>query len=138
MTNLPWDNLDSILNWNCIYVYVLREVFSEIDAHPHLTLPIVTLVLVDYNEIISHFNGTCSCEIPMGDLQSEEERDIVLELKLPAVSSPQQDTVLRTTLSYFNVITSELDTVQSELILSRGGENLSQYYAPQCSGKSSY
>ena len=58
----------------------------------------------------------------MGDLQSEEERDIVLELKLPALSSPTQDTVLRSTLSYFNVITSEFDTILSELILSRGGE----------------
>ena len=60
----------------------------------------------------------------MGDLQSEEERDIVLELKLPALPSPTQDTVLRSTLSYFNVINSELDTVQSELVLSRGGEML--------------
>ena len=58
----------------------------------------------------------------MGDLQSEEERDIVLEIQLPAVPSPQQDTVVRTTLSYFNVITSELDTIQSELIISRGGK----------------
>ena len=58
----------------------------------------------------------------MGDLQSEEERDIVLEIKLPSVTSPQQDTVLKTTLSYFNVITSEFDIVQSDLILSRGGE----------------
>ena len=63
-----------------------------------------------------------SCEIPMGDLQSEEERDIVLELKLPALPSPTQDTVLRSTLSYFNVISSELDTIQSELVLSRGGK----------------
>ena len=71
------------------------------------------------------FIHTCySCEIPMGDLQSEEERDIVLELKLPALPSPTQDTVLRSTLSYFNVINSELDTVQSELVLSRGGEML--------------
>ena len=44
----------------------------------------------------------------MGDLQSEEERDIVLELKLPAMASPQQDTVLKATLSYFNVITSRV------------------------------
>ena len=60
----------------------------------------------------------------MGDLQSEEERDIVLEIKLPSVTSPQQDTVLQTTLSYFNVITSEFDMVQSELVLSRGGEKI--------------
>ena len=58
----------------------------------------------------------------MGDLQSEEERDIVLELKLPAMTSPQQDMVLKATLSYFNVITSEFDTVQSELTLQRGGK----------------
>ena len=58
----------------------------------------------------------------MGDLQSEEERDIVLELKLPAMASPQQDMVLKATLSYFNVITSEFDTVQSELSVQRGGK----------------
>ena len=68
--------------------------------------------------------STCSCDIAMGDLQSEEERDIVLEIKLPAVASPGQYTVLKTTLSYFNVITSEFDTVQSDLILSRGGETI--------------
>ena len=60
----------------------------------------------------------------MGDLQSEEERDIVLELKLPALASPAQDTVLKTTLSYFNVINSELDTIQSDLVLSRGGKTV--------------
>ena len=70
-----------------------------------------------------------SCEIPMGDLQSEEERDIVLELNLPALPSPIQDTVLRSTLSYFNVINSELDTVQFELILQRGGEMVAAFYS---------
>ena len=65
----------------------------------------------------------------MGDLQSEEERDIVLELKLPALPSPTQDTVLRSTLSYFNVISSELDTIQSDLVLSRGGEVVATLYS---------
>ena len=77
---------------------------------------------------ITYNTTTCSCEIPMGDLQSEEERDIVLQIKLPLVKSPQQDTVLRTTLSYFNVITSEFDMVQSELVLSRGGEEIDASY----------
>ena len=82
----------------------------------------------EYNNKHSHtytlifHTCTFSCEIAMGDLQSEEERDIVLELKLPAMTSPQQDTVLKATLSYFNVITSEFDTVQSELKLQRGGK----------------
>ena len=70
-----------------------------------------------------------SCEIAMGDLQSEEERDIVLELKLPAMASPQQDMVLKATLSYFNVITSEFDTVQSELNIQRGGKQDTCYYS---------
>ena len=57
----------------------------------------------------------------MGDLQSEEERDVVLELKLPALSSPQQDLVLKASLSYFNVITCALDTVTFDLIIDRKG-----------------
>ena len=64
----------------------------------------------------------------MGDLQSEEERDVVLELKLPAILEPEQDTVLQTTISYFNVITSKMESSQSKLILSRRGENLSVTY----------
>ena len=66
----------------------------------------------------SHF---LSCEIPLGDIQSEEERDIVLELKLPVLPSPQPDTTLVTTLSYFNVITSALDTLTTELTVNRTG-----------------
>ena len=62
----------------------------------------------------------------MGDIQSEEERDIVLELKLPALPSPQPDTVLVVTLSYFNVITSALDTLTHELTISRTGECVSE------------
>ncbi len=46
------------------------------------------------------------CEIGIGDLQSEEERDIVLELKLPLLPLPQQDLVLKASLSYCNVITN--------------------------------
>ena len=57
----------------------------------------------------------------MGDLQSEEERDIVLELKLPALPAPEVDNVVKATLSYFNIITSELDTVTYELTIKREG-----------------
>ena len=57
----------------------------------------------------------------MGDLQSEEERDVVLELKLPALSSPQQDLVLKASLSYFDVITSTLNTVNFDLTVDRKG-----------------
>ena len=63
----------------------------------------------------------CSCELGVGDLQSEEEKDIVLELKLPALSSPQQDLVLKASLSYFNVITSTINPVSCDLTVDRKG-----------------
>ena len=58
----------------------------------------------------------------MGDLQSEEERDIVLEVKLPPLPTPQQDLVMKASLSYFNIITSSLDTVTFDLIVDRKGK----------------
>ena len=58
----------------------------------------------------------------MGDLQSEEGRDLLLELQVPALSSPCSDQVMTATLTYFNVVTSTLDTVTSVLTLERTGE----------------
>lgn len=59
----------------------------------------------------------------MGDLQSEEERDIVLELTLPALPGPVEGVpVIRAQLSYFNVITSQMDTVDCQLTVNRTGE----------------
>ena len=63
----------------------------------------------------------------MGDIHSEEKRDVVLELKLPALSSPQQDLVLKAALSYFNVITYTLETVTSHLIIDRKGTVTASY-----------
>lgn len=64
----------------------------------------------------------CSCEIQMGDLQSEEERDIVLELRLPALPGPiEGDPVISAQLSYFNVVTSQMDTVKCQLTVNRTG-----------------
>lgn len=60
-----------------------------------------------------------SCEIPLGDIQSEEGRDIVLRLSLPPVDAVQQHAVLKVSVSYFNVISSVLDTVETELLASR-------------------
>ena len=57
----------------------------------------------------------------MGDLQSEEQRDILMELQLPALSSAKADKVISCQLVYFNVITSALDTVDGPLILKRTG-----------------
>jgi len=78
-----------------------------------------TITELHANRTVNWTTANKICEIPMGDIQSEEERDIVLELKLPALPSPQPDTVLVVTLSYFNVITSALDTLTHELTISR-------------------
>ena len=64
----------------------------------------------------------CSCEITMGDLQSEEERDVLLELKLPAVPSPISQEALKGQLKYFNVVTSNLDTVEFSMIFERNSK----------------
>ena len=59
----------------------------------------------------------------MGDLQSEEGRDVLLEIQAPAVSTPCSEPVVTATLSYFNVITSSLDKVSAVLTLERTGDN---------------
>ena len=66
-----------------------------------------------------------SCEIAMGDIQSEEGRDIVLELELPALSSASDSAqgilIATAELSYFNIITSQLDVIKSQLKTDRTG-----------------
>ena len=58
----------------------------------------------------------------MGDLQSEEERDIVLELMLPVLPGPvEKDLVMKVELSYFNIITSQLETVECQLTVNHTG-----------------
>ena len=64
----------------------------------------------------------------MGDLQSEEERDIVLELHLPALPAPVEgDLVAKAQLSFFNVITSQIDTVECQLHVNRTGKTSVEY-----------
>ena len=65
---------------------------------------------------------TFSCEIAMGDIQSEEGRDLVLELELPPVLSSEHVPLVSVELSYFNVITSQFDTVQCQLTTNRTGK----------------
>ena len=65
-----------------------------------------------------------SCEVTMGDLQSEEERDILLELKLPVLSASTSDVIMTGQLVYFNVISSTMDNIGSNLIIERNGQLL--------------
>ena len=56
----------------------------------------------------------------MGDLQSEEERDIVLEVEMPALpAANERYPVVKVELSYFNIITSLMDTVECQLTVNR-------------------
>jgi len=63
----------------------------------------------------------------MGDIQSEESRDLVLELELAPVSSgsaTEEVALLKTEVSYFNVITSQFDTVKCLVLTNRTGNYL--------------
>ena len=67
-------------------------------------------------------HSTNSCEIQLGDIQSEEERDIVLELSVPEVEGSLEGAVVRVRLSYFDVISSSfVDDLCTDLVVSRNG-----------------
>ena len=60
----------------------------------------------------------------MCDLQSEEERDILLELKLPVLSASTSDVVITGQVFYFNVISSIMDNIGSNLAIERNSQLL--------------
>ena len=56
----------------------------------------------------------------MGDLQSEEERDVLLEISLPTTGEEAKDwTVVCPKLTYFNVISSMMEEVVADLKVQR-------------------
>jgi len=59
--------------------------------------------------------------LSLGDLYSEDEKDIVLALKLPALSQPTPDaaTVVRASLRYFSVAASAMEEVSATLLIGR-------------------
>jgi hypothetical protein len=64
------------------------------------------------------------CEVKLGDIQSEEQRDIVIQVKLPQLKSPQPDpeVILEAELSYFNAITSMMEKDVTVVRVNRIGE----------------
>lgn len=78
---------------------------------------------------IQNVNTTRSCEqthemckINMGDLQAEENRDIVLELSLESVHAPYVATpqdLFTAYVNYFNVITNNLESDENSLTVVR-------------------
>ena len=62
----------------------------------------------------------CRCVIQLGDLQSEEERDVLLEISLPTTGEEAKDwTVVCPKLTYFNVISSMMEEVVADLKVQR-------------------
>lgn len=59
--------------------------------------------------------------INLGDLYSEDEKDILIELKLPALSVPRDEPmpVMQATLRYFNIANSRMEEATSNLRITR-------------------
>eukprot|EP00026_Physarum_polycephalum_P007319 Phypoly_transcript_07378.p1 GENE.Phypoly_transcript_07378~~Phypoly_transcript_07378.p1 ORF type:complete len:459 (+),score=39.52 Phypoly_transcript_07378:224-1600(+) len=62
-----------------------------------------------------------SIELNLGDIYCEEERDILVVLSIPILENPDNEffPAMEITVSYFNVITSLLDSKKSTLYLKR-------------------
>lgn len=59
-------------------------------------------------------------EIQIGDLYSEEERDFIVQIECPALEQPNdQYSPLKLTLSYFDVVSTSLKTLQVDAVLKR-------------------
>lgn len=59
--------------------------------------------------------------INIGDLYSEDEKDILVELKLPALSAPHDEPMpaMQATLRYFNIANSRMEEATSDLRIAR-------------------
>ena len=62
-----------------------------------------------------------SIVVDMGDLQSEEDRDLVIELSLSKLSAPYEEekTLLNARVNYFNVISKQIDSKSACLKVDR-------------------
>jgi hypothetical protein len=89
-----------------------------------------SLSAVHANRPVQWTTANKCCEIQLGDIQSEEERDIVLQLSLPAVEADQEEQGpdVRATLSYFDILSSTLvPNITAELMVARRGKEHCQY-----------
>mmetsp|Transcript_12257 Transcript_12257/g.25895 ORF Transcript_12257/g.25895 Transcript_12257/m.25895 type:complete len:410 (+) Transcript_12257:415-1644(+) len=62
-----------------------------------------------------------SIVLQLGDIYAEDEKDIVVTLKLPALTASQlaQLPAIRATARYFSVASAKMEEVEAELLLSR-------------------
>jgi len=60
-------------------------------------------------------------KVLLGDIQSEERRDILVSLTVPALDAPQEDcNILEATLSGFNVLTGQTQVISTTASVIRG------------------
>lgn len=104
----------------------LLSVFAQnikliIEPFPNI---LIKAVHSSYKKIVD----TPQCvELSIGDLYSEEQRDIVVELSLNLVNEFTCQDVVTFTVSYFNVIATEIDSIKVTARISRTDkESLSQ------------
>ena len=90
----------------------------------------ITMEVKSTNDVVvmSAFSGRdkkssasgATCTLPLGDIQADERRDILLKLKLPKLEAELLDwQALDVSLLYFNVITSTMEIQEARLSLSR-------------------
>ena len=99
----------------------LGGLLSTVGQNISLTLEIENGCVINEftaKNIPKYNEGKTRAEVALGDLQSEETRDILLELTLP-VSAEGDVKYGSISLSYFNVITSVMETLKLELIVAR-------------------
>jgi Mg-chelatase subunit ChlD len=58
-------------------------------------------------------------EINIGDLYSEEQRDIVLEVIVPTVKEPQEQKIVKFTLAYFDIINTSPVEIEAFSVIER-------------------
>jgi len=62
-----------------------------------------------------------SFRVELGDIQSEEQRDVLLRLSLPPLDSPLDDCpILKASLSGFNVLTGQSQVISTTASIIRG------------------
>ena len=101
----------------------LGGLLSVVGQNMTLTIeaqPRCTLGTVHYKNKPQMEPDNKKCVVSLGDLQSEEERDIIIPIHLEALETEcLAQPLIKVTLSYFNVITTLMQATSAELAVDR-------------------
>jgi len=78
---------------------------------------VITKILTKFKTVVDV--GTGVHTVTIGDIQSEEERDVLVTLDLPDGGELEQQEVIEAVLSYFNVITSRQEELKTIIRVMR-------------------